>query len=349
MAYQRPELADLRDEAFADIDRILGADARLQAGNLNVLAHTVAGAADSLHGHLEWLSKQILPDTAEAEYLLRHAAIRKMYLREPTAAEGFCVLSGAPGLVVQLNQQLVRSDGRIYSVTKDVTFAAATALVPVTADLVGAAGNAQSGTTLTLVTPVPGVASAAIVGSAGLVKGTDKESVESLRQRLLARLRNPPSGGATVDYETWALDVSGVTRAWPSPLELGAGTVTVRFVCDDEEDPIPTPEKVAEVQEYLDFVGPVTAEKFAVAPEAAPINFHIQLLPDSSAIRNAVTAELRDLIRRDAAPSKTILISRIREAVSVAAGEEDHILLSPTANIVQAVGKMATLGVITWE
>jgi uncharacterized phage protein gp47/JayE len=78
--------------------------------------------------------------------------------------------------------------------------------------------------------------------------GSDEESTDELRARLLARLQNPPHGGNATDYEAWAKEVSGVTRAWSYPLELGAGTVTVRFVRDDDASPIPDAGEVAAVQ-----------------------------------------------------------------------------------------------------
>ena len=45
--------------------------------------------------------------------------------------------------------------------------------------------------------------------------------------------------GDNDDYVAWATEVPGVTRAWCSPNGMGAGTVVVRFVRDDDDDPIP--------------------------------------------------------------------------------------------------------------
>ncbi|RYE88861.1 MAG: baseplate J protein, partial [Oxalobacteraceae bacterium] len=58
--------------------------------------------------------------------------------------------------------------------------------------------------------------------------------------------------------------------------------------------------------------------------------------------------ELRDLLVREAAPGKTLLLSHIREAVSTAAGETDHVLVSPAANVVPPTGHMPTFGSIAW-
>ncbi|MNL36264.1 Baseplate J-like protein [compost metagenome] len=111
---------------------------------------------------------------------------------------------------------------------------------------------------------------------------------------------------------------------------------------------IPDGAEVAAVKAHIDTLRPVTAELYVVAPVAAPINFQIQLTPSSVAVKAAVEAELRDLLKREAAPGKTILVSHIREAISIAAGEQDHVLVAPAANVTNAIGSMSTFGSITW-
>jgi len=65
-------------------------------------------------------------------------------------------------------------------------------------------------------------------------------------------------------------------------------------------------------------------------------------------VQAAVEASLRDLIAREAEPGGTLLISRIREAISIAAGESDHVLTSPTTNQTAAAGEIFTMGAIAW-
>jgi hypothetical protein len=80
--------------------------------------------------------------------------------------------------------------------------------------------------------------------------------------------------------------------------------------------------------------------------------FQIQgLLPANFAVRTAVEEELKDLIRREAVPDTNVplLISHIREAISIAAGEFDHRLLDPTADVAHGVGEIATFGGVVWS
>ncbi|MHC1700276.1 MAG: baseplate J/gp47 family protein [Humidesulfovibrio sp.] len=212
----------------------------------------------------------------------------------------------------------------------------------------GVAGNADSGILLNLVSPVSGVQPQASA-LAGLAGGADAETDDSLRARLLARIRKPVRGGASDDYVTWALTVPGVTRAWTSAQELGAGTVTLRFMMDGTyADGIPQAADVALVQAVLDALRPVTADLFVVAPVPLPLSPSIRLTPDLASVRAAVEAELADMLLYEAVPGGTILISHVREAISIALGETDHVLLSPTEDVVCAAGEIAVVGDIDW-
>ena len=199
-----------------------------------------------------------------------------------------------------------------------------------------------------MVTPIAGVQSQAQVAAGGLTGGADIEVDTALRARLLARIRQPPHGGALHDYVAWALEIPGITRVWPVAGELGVGTVTVRFVRDDDTDPIPDAAEVVALQAHLDAVRPVTAQVFAVAPIPVALDLQIRLTPNSTTVQAAVTAELQDLLRREAEPGATLLLSHIREAISIATGETDHELLAPVANVEHAAGEMPVLGTITW-
>ena len=61
-----------------------------------------------------------------------------------------------------------------------------------------------------------------------------------------------------------------------------------------------------------------------------------------------VCDSVHDLLRRESEPGGTILVSHIREAISIAAGEMDHELQLPSGNVVFGTGKIAVPGIITW-
>lgn len=352
MPFARPALQELVDRAVADIaSRLQGGAPALRRSNLNVLAKTRAGGNHEIYGYLDWMFRQLFPDTAEGEYLQRWATIfLDVPQKQATFAAGPITLPGVNGAIVPAGTVLQRADGAEFTVDADATVSGGVASPTVTALVAGVAGNTDAGIVLSLVLPIDGIMGSGTVGAGGLVGGFDIESPDSVRYRLLTRLRRPPQGGADFDYVDWALEVPGVTRAWCYPKYLGPGTVGLCFVTDGAPGGlIPDAATVAAVQSYVQARCSVIADLTVFAPAAVPLDFTIQLTPNTAAVQAAVQAELADLIGREATPGGTILLSHIDQAISNAAGETDHVLVSPATNVSVAAGQISVMGAITWQ
>lgn len=345
MPYARPTLTDVVVRMSDDVDgRIDGADSRLRRSVLGVLVRTFGGALFGLYGLLDWVWRQIFPDTAEAEQLARWAAIWGVRRKAAIAATGNVTLTGVNGSILPAGSELVRADAVSYVTAADATIAGGIATVAVTAVDAGTLANADVGVRLSLANAVIGINANALVAAGGLIGGAAEEDDDALRARLLDRIQRPPHGGNANDYVAWALEVPEVTRAWVSPNEIGLGTVTLRFVMDGREDIIPEPADIDAVEAYVDELRPVTAALTVVAPVPVTIDFAINADPPGAAVEAAIIAQLTDLFSRESEPGGTILISHVREAISLAAGEIDHEVISPIGNIVMSTGEMAVMG-----
>ena len=351
MAFPRPTLTEIIDRVLADLSsRVVGVDgAVLRRSVLGVLGRALAGASHELHGRLDYIAQQVIIDTADAEYLERWASVWGVRRKAAEFAVGDVTFTGVSGAGIPEGSVLQRQDGALFETAEDGTIASGTATVPVRAVEAGAAGNTVAGIALTLQQPITSVQVQAVVAAGGVTNGSDDEDDEALRGRLLTRIQQPPQGGADFDYVAWALEVPGVTRAWVYPLEMGLGTVTVRFVRDNDASVIPDAAEVEAVQAYIEERRPVTSEVFVVAPIAVPLDMTIQISPNAAPVQAAIEAEIRDLIRREAEPGGTILISHLNEAISTAAGEFDHVIVSPTGNVEHDTGEIAVPGTITWQ
>jgi uncharacterized phage protein gp47/JayE len=351
MALQRPTLTEVIDRVLADLSsRMVGVDgAVLRRSVLGALGRTLAGASHELHGRLDFISRQVIIDTAEAEYLERWASVWGIRRKAAEYAIGTVTFTGTNAAFIPAGTVLQRQDGVRFETTAVGTIAAGSATVAVEAQEAGASGNTSAGVAMTLLQPIAGVQSAATVAGDGLQNGSDTEDDDGLRARLLSRIQAPPQGGSSSDYVAWALEVAGVTRAWVYAQEMGAGTVTVRFVRDDDPSIIPGAAEVEAVQAYIDERRPVTAEVFVVAPIGTALDMTIAISPDATEVRESIEAELRDLLTREAEPGGTILVSHLREAISIASGEYDHDLITPAANVVYSTGQIPVLGTITWQ
>lgn len=348
--YSRPALADLVQRVRTDVLSRLSTDDLLRRADAEVYARVLGGVAHGLYGFIDWLSNQVIFDTAEVEFLERWCSIWGITRKAASAATGTVTFAVQVGSYIPSGTLLQTLDGVQYQTTADAAVVGTSATAPVAAVVAAAAGNRAAGQTLNLVSPIVGVTPSATAGL--LSGGADVETDDALRSRLLARIQSPPQGGAASDYVAWALQVSGVTRVWVSAQELGAGTVTVRFVRDNDGTGaaiIPDSSEVAAVQAYIDARRPVTAQCTVVAPTANPLNFTITgLSPNTAAVQAAIQTELQDLLLREAVPGGTILLSHIRAAISSATGENDFTLTSPSANVTNTTGQISTMGNITW-
>jgi uncharacterized phage protein gp47/JayE len=348
MAFERPTLATIIDRVRSDIEGELpNSDAHVPYTIEEALSIALGGASHQLHGHIAWSVKQILPTTADGIYLDWHAAVRGLSRTAATPATGTIEVTGTESTEIPEDTEWQRSDEVLYYATASATIVDGVASVTVEAVDAGAAGNALAGTTLSLTSPVAGIDADAEVEEGGLDSGADEETDEALRERVLADWADPPKGGGSGDYVAWAKEISGVTRAWELPAALGPGTVVVLFARDGDDSPIPSAGEVSEVQTYIDTVKPVTAAVTVAAPVEVPVTLTIRVTPYSETIEEAITAELQDLLIDESEPGGTIRLSHLNEAISRAAGELDHVIDAPVADVVLADDELGTIGTLS--
>lgn len=349
MPFSRPLITQLISRAQSDLTtRVDGLQARLRRTFEQGLSYALAGLAHGLYGYLFYISQQILPDTADEPVVRRWAALLGLTAKDPSFASGNAIFTGTNGTVIAIGSLVQRSDNVVFATTVAATIALGTATTTVQASLSGAAANTVGNTALTLVNPIAGITATATVDGNGITGGADAEGVEALRSRVLERLAVTPSGGGPGDYVTWALQVSSVTRAWEYPLELGAGTVVVRFATDNDVSPFPNPAKVAQVQAYLNTVAPVTAAVTAAAPTEYDVAMTIHISPDTPALRAQVTTDLSGYFTREASPAGRVYKSQLDEVVALVDGIIDHTISVPSGDLIPATGQLPVLGVITW-
>jgi uncharacterized phage protein gp47/JayE len=184
--------------------------------------------------------------------------------------------------------------------------------------------------------------------------GTDEETDDQLRARVLQRIRQPPQGGAAHDYIRWALAVPGVTRAWVAPLEMGIGTVTVRVLFDDlraDSDGWPQQSDLDAATAYIDSVRPVAVKDFWVlAPVKQFIDVEISNLnPDNDAVRGGIEVAIQDMLFANAAPGQTIFAAWKAAAVMNAPGVISFDLVNWQDDVMQSPGHMAVLNNIVYH
>lgn len=344
--FDRPTLTEIRERIRAEVESRLGLGPFPPRSNLGVLSDALAGASHLLHGHLDYVSEQIIPDSADAEHLERWADIWGVSRLTATAATGSATFTGTGTPTIPQGTEIRREDGVLYETTAAGALSGGTATIAIAAKLAGLAGNAVTGTQLTLTAPIAGV-NAIATASGAIAGGTDAESDDLLRARLLLRIRNVPQGGSGPDYVRWALETPGasVTRAYAIANHLGLGTVGVPFATDGTNGtPIPDGAEVALVQAYLDTLRPLTAAVTAFAPATLTYTVTLATLsPNDVTTQDAVEANVEDFVKANGGPGQTLLLSQLREAIATSPGVLDFTLSAPLADTPVPNGSLAIL------
>jgi uncharacterized phage protein gp47/JayE len=363
MPLQIPTLAETRGlsrDAVIEALRVGALPGNCPAG---ILADDNGALAFLVLQYIARQAKEYLPDQAGEQMLQRWADI---FLPGGRKAATYAVLtatlSGPAGTVVAQGTQF-SNNGVLFQSTADVTLGGTDVATPlsVRALTAGVVGNLDTGTSLSLIAAISGVtASAAVTGVTSY--GVDIESVDSLRDRVLFRIRKPPMGGDADDYVAWAREVPGVTRAWAAPHEVALGTVTVRFMMDDLRASVggyPIQADCDAVAAHLATVRPITvSDIYVVSPIPQPVNFAISnLSPDTLSTRAAILSSVSDMIKQRAAPARavngslqpaqTIYAAWISEAISAAEGV-DYFDLTASDAVMANGGRMATLGTVAF-
>lgn len=353
MSFVRPTLAELIARTEQDAASRMSVP-QLRRSNTAVYTRVLSGAMHGLYGKLAFAARQIFSSTAESEYLDRHAVEYGLSRKPAERASGSVIFTFSQDIVdVPIGTFLQSDDGVVFQTTSSVEQMAGTGTVQGTASVeaveAGASGNQLSGDVLSLLSPIAGV-----VGEVQIVAlsgGVDAEDDESLRLRVLERKHESGHGGSASDYVQWCLSVPGVTRAWCYPREEGEGSVTVRFVCDGNPISIIPDEAMLErVAQFLETMRPVTADVYVWPPVVQRVPITISgVAPATTAVKEAIIAELTNMFTREAAPGGSVYLSHIRAAISAAAGEIDHELVSPTEDPEpETASSLLVLGDVTW-
>jgi uncharacterized phage protein gp47/JayE len=371
MPFLRPTLTALRQQAMQDITAsdLPGADGFLRRSVLRVLAWVQAGLAHLHYGYLDWIAKEAIPITCDAEFLEAWAGLKGITREAPTFSIGTWSGTGTIGTDLPSGALLLRNDGFQYRTTADATVGGGgTVTAPIIALSAGRSGNAVPGTPINLAAVIAGMNTAGSVAGA-VTGGADLETDDSLRARMLAIYQYPPQGGSKSDYVEWCMAVPGVTRAWCAPMLAGAGTVTVFTMWDaveaahsgfpqganggatgESRNTDATGDQLA-VANYIYPLQPVTALVDSRAPVAQALAFTVAgLNPFNATTQAAVTTALQGLLYLKASPLADTPIdqSDVDAAISAAPGVVSFRVTAPSFPQTPTAGNIFTLGTITW-
>ena len=205
----------------------------------------------------EFLKRQMFLITASGEYLEKHALTRGLYRKLAVKSQGEVTFSRS----VPTNTDVVIPKGTVVSTAgpqirqfttlETATITKNTGSVTVKAEAVegGASYNVIKDTISVLVTPPAGVTG--VTNQMAFSGGSDEESDEELRGRVIYSYRDISNGTNAVYYKRLAESVEGVYSASVVSRARGAGTIDV-YVWGKGESASLTKENIEKIQKLID-------------------------------------------------------------------------------------------------
>lgn len=232
------------------------------------------------------------------------------------------------------------------------------ATIDVTSTGYGVAYNQTNGTQLDLITPISGVNLSGFVQYDGIAGGTNDELDTDYRTRVLERYRTPITPFNVAYIIKKAKEVPGVTRVFVHEHTPYPGQVTIYFMRDNDNNPIPTGIQRDVVKQKILTIKPAHTEDVDIIfPPITPVtvNFTFTALnPNFATLQAAIKANLEELFAEVPQLGTNLPQYAYESVIYNTADAETGLkvinftLSTPTGDIAVSAGHIAVLGTVTF-
>lgn len=308
------------------------------SGDLAVRMWAVAAQVGSLYAQAQWVARQCFPQTAQGEWLDKHAVLRGVERHEAGHAVGVLRFSvdeaHSEDLVIDKGTTAMTAGLVQFETTEEGVIPAGSlyADVPAQAVEAGTAGNVGEGTILTMSVPPVGVRRCA--NPAPFAGGTDREEDEPLRARVLETYKRLPNGANAAFYEQGALTFDRVAAAAVVPRARGRGTVDVVVAVTEGA---PDQELLDQIAAYFTERREIAVDVAVTAPEEVAVEVSVSVAAGEGYDWDQVSARVEETIRgwfTGALLGKSILRAELMSRVFAVEGVANCAVLSPAADVV---------------
>ena len=265
---QIPSAKQIKDRIVSDLETSLNQTTPLLPKAFNrVLAGAISGVILLLYQVIIYVYRNIFPDTADITSLKLLGSLVGVEPLQATFTIIECSVPGTESYTVSEGVLFRGANNMVYKVTTAGVVTGGVAVVQMTAQESGEAGNLANGSILDIVSPDPSLLGTATVTTT-IAGGDDAESDDSFRTRVSAAYKKRKTGGSPVDYEAWGLETPNFD--WISPLDSSTlpGDVIVYGKVDNQPDGIATQAQLDELLTYLK-VNPVSGlrDRHPIGPQ----------------------------------------------------------------------------------
>jgi len=293
-----------------------------QNSDFVIRGKTFSGIVSGLYGDQDKVDKDSFVSSMRPESLALAGSDLGINKQPATQSIGVQVrIYGTNGIAIGVGSLtfLYTATNIMYTNTTGGTISGGFLDVEVLCDVAGQIGNVASPDVLTIVSPPANVTTIADIKK-DITDGSDIESDDSYRARILSKKQNPPSGGNEIDYPRFAFEANpSVRSALIRRFGRGLGTVDVYITTGTTDidtaitngEPIiriPSPTILNIVQQYYNQHVPLTDCPGVFAPTEVNVDIAVNVVlaqgllltsVPSDPVNNPLNLTVQQLIERE--------------------------------------------------
>lgn len=255
-----------------------------EASDIGIRIRVLAGELYNINTYLEWIKRQVFPQTAEGKYLDYHAQLRGLERKQAVKAVGTVEFSLSEPATekIDIPVNTVVSTGGEHPISFETTqyayinIGSSFVVVPARAVIGGEMGNiARKQISVVSTMTLDGLS---VTNQGVFSTGANAEDDDTLRNRILNSMKFILNGTNKEYYSALAKTISGVECVNVVPRKNGTGTVTVYVSGREMEVGVLT---VFNVQSLMDKAREVNVTVTVKAAELLPCNLEINVTPEN--------------------------------------------------------------------
>lgn len=318
-------------------------------GDMSLRFMALAAQLESLYYEAEFVTSQSMPQTASGKSLDGFAAMRGLERSTAAAAKGKIRFYAAEGVTasVEAGTRCQTENGVEYETTAGGTVSTDTWYcdLPAVAVNTGSAGNTPAGTVTVMMLPPKGIAKCR--NMVAFTGGSDPESDEELRKRLLDSYKSMINGGNAAYYKALALSCEGIVAAQVVPKSRGIGTVDVYVA--QSNGPASTVRCNA-VQAVMEENREICTDVQVKVPTISEVDVEVKISPSSGYYADKVADDVELAIAAffdGKMLGRNVLVAELAAAVYSVEGVSNYRIVKPAADIEIAQTVLPTLGLVS--
>lgn len=282
-----PDFSQIRNELMTGI---LRTGQRVEPNqDIEYILKALAGAVYSQKLRIDYLTDQVLPSTADEKYLLIHGRNKRVPRSFGSKARGIAL--SFEGGELKPETRLISSTGNEYKVLQRYADKISYAVESLD---VGADKNLKFEDLLQVVNP-NSLIRELVVTINGITGGSDPETLEEYRERVVDAWRNPGEYGSTDNYYQWLRSRQELSKAFVFEATPFPGVVSWAALVKTQENEWDLANEViiAEINSFLNTKRPPAA-RIQWLTEATLIRLDMVLTGVPAGSRDNLTAFIKN-------------------------------------------------------